>query len=794
MNLVKIFFYICFLITLAAETTVAGTIFLGLEDAKRPLGLSIDILEDPSGNLTFDNIISPKIASRFRPSQKEYNNFGFTQSVYWTRFTLKNTTNQWVNGILEIRPAYIQNGSLFESDGISQPSRYDFGASKPLRERKIKHIYFLNSINIPPGEQRIYHVRLQGQVQQFGFTYWSTERYIENEMTHQTVQRVHIGLLIVLIIYSLFFYFSDHSVVYLLYSLYGTSLILFGMSFQGLSIFIWPDSPLWANLSKRLFLGLWIIFGCLFTTYFLNTKETMPRIHRLFWMVIILTAACLPFALSLGQLGIVFFNMASLLMVISLLLSLFAAGKAYLKGHTLARLYFLARFFFATGAILRASEQYIDGILHNALFPQIIMIGSALEMILLALALADRLNLLKKEKETAQLELRENLESLVGQRTTELNQRTQQLVEANTTKDQFLTILAHDLRGPIGVLADYFTEHVKADTPLPKDHLTHIRSSTRSIYQLLEDLLTWSQSQKGELEVIPTHFSIRVPIDQSVELCQGQAKQKGIQILTNQVEPLCTFADQKMVTTVIRNLLENAIKFSHHGDPIEITTSKEDRHIIISIQDFGVGISEEKHEKLFKISQRITSLGTANEQGTGFGLKLCQEFILINGGEIEVESQVDQGSQFYFSLPAGNPDKIKPKQGKKFYEGVAKLNTLIVDDSPLNLSTSSDLLEEFEVPHHIAMDGEEALEQLENKGYQLIFMDIDLPGMSGVECARKIREYYDPAPKIIALSNYNKKDLRIQFGETQFDDYLEKPLNKQQLLPILDSVLKCLGS
>ena len=184
------------------------------------------------------------------------------------------------------------------------------------------------------------------------------------------------------------------------------------------------------------------------------------------------------------------------------------------------------------------------------------------------------------------------------------------------------------------------------------DLVKEMYSASDKTYKLLENLLQWSRSQIGSLQVSPENFVLSDLVIQIIDLLKANAGLKNIDLQSAVSTSINVFADKDMIEIVIRNLLANAIKFTPNDGTIKISAVRQDEKIDISVEDSGVGIEPEVINKLFNITENVSTEGTGGETGTGLGLILCNEFITKNGGEIRVESEVGKGSKFSFILPA----------------------------------------------------------------------------------------------------------------------------------------------
>jgi PAS domain S-box-containing protein len=229
------------------------------------------------------------------------------------------------------------------------------------------------------------------------------------------------------------------------------------------------------------------------------------------------------------------------------------------------------------------------------------------------------------------------------------------LKELIATKDKFFNIVAHDLKNPftslLGSSELLFENIMQLDTKSIRELALILNDSAKSGYAILQNLLDWSRSQTGLLKINIEQVNLRNLINENISTLQLQATNKEIEVLSDVNEDLFLYADKNMINTILRNLLGNALKFTHKSGKILIYKILTPDEVIVSVKDNGIGIPEDKIKSLFRIDVKNSMLGTENEQGTGLGLKLCKEFVMLLGGRIWVESEVDRGSEFKFAIP-----------------------------------------------------------------------------------------------------------------------------------------------
>ncbi len=257
----------------------------------------------------------------------------------------------------------------------------------------------------------------------------------------------------------------------------------------------------------------------------------------------------------------------------------------------------------------------------------------------------------------------------------EIQNQNQQLKKLNATKDKFFSIIAHDLKSPFNTMLGFSKLLIKKfdvhDRDSQKKFLDIIKKDIQHTYKLLENLLTWSRSQRGKIDFNPEKINLFLLSNETIELLYQSAENKSIKIINQTPKNLFIDADKDMLSTILRNLISNAIKFTKKNGAIEIGCdfidlinlesnnslelrmhkSVPSRSLQISVKDSGIGIEKQKQSELFKIAKNTSLKGTEGEIGTGLGLILCKEFVEAHGGKIWVESELGKGSKFIFTLP-----------------------------------------------------------------------------------------------------------------------------------------------
>jgi len=247
-----------------------------------------------------------------------------------------------------------------------------------------------------------------------------------------------------------------------------------------------------------------------------------------------------------------------------------------------------------------------------------------------------------------------------------INLQNEQLIENEiklnemiATKDKFFKIIAHDLRNHFNGLLGYSEllaqTHREMDVEARENMINDISEISKNTFSLLENLLVWSRSQTDNLPFSPKEYRLSRLVDATITAVQSLVKAKGLKLTSGVAKELKVYADKEMLNTVLRNLITNAIKFSNQGGEIHIDAEQANGHVKIYVRDQGIGMTREKLDILFDITQKTSTLGTDKEKGTGLGLALCKEFVEIHGGQIHVESEKGRGSVFTVVLTAEKP-------------------------------------------------------------------------------------------------------------------------------------------
>ena len=383
-----------------------------------------------------------------------------------------------------------------------------------------------------------------------------------------------------------------------------------------------------------------------------------------------------------------------------------------------------------------------------------------------------------------------------------------ELEDANNAKRNFLANMSHEIRTPInGILGMNEMTLLESKDEETLLRASNIDSSCKALLSLINDILDFSKIESGKLEIIPDKYKLFDLINDSVTVVATRAKNKNLKLIVNNNKDLPSelYGDEGRVRQCIVNLLTNAIKYTEKGSvklSFDYESLSDDEILLkVSVVDTGQGISPENLVELFGEFNRINEKKNRSIEGTGLGLSITKSLIEQMKGKINVESELDKGSNFYFSVPQKilSDEKIGDYNELKNSEKVTKVvetltytapsvRVLCVDDVFMNREVIKIMLERTEMKVDTAESGEEALDLLDKNVYDILFFDHMMPGMDGVELLHELKKHSEnPNSKIptIVLTANAIEGAKEEYIQEGFDSYLSKPVD----ISTLDNII-----
>jgi signal transduction histidine kinase/DNA-binding response OmpR family regulator/HPt (histidine-containing phosphotransfer) domain-containing protein len=370
---------------------------------------------------------------------------------------------------------------------------------------------------------------------------------------------------------------------------------------------------------------------------------------------------------------------------------------------------------------------------------------------------------------------------------------------ANQAKSEFLANMSHEIRTPMNAITGLARLALKTElTEKQQDYLTQIENSGQALLGIINDILDFSKIEAGMLDMESVDFHLEDVLNNISSLFGLRIEEKGLELLlaVDKEVPRYLVGDSLRLSQILINLTTNAIKFTAKGNiviKVEVVNSEPERVTLrFTVQDSGIGISSEAISKLFDAFTQADTSTTRQFGGTGLGLTICKRLTEMMGGKIWVESQHGKGSRFIYTATFGCQEN-SPKMIYQTPEELCCFKILIVDDNETSLEIMQDELSVFCFKEiSLARSGKAALEKLEAAHYDLVLLDWKMPGMDGLETAKRIREnaLMFQKPRVIMMTAFSREDIFKSADKHCIDAFLTKPVSQSTLF---DNVMTVFG-
>lgn len=623
----------------------------------------VRILETPNEELDPTAVTTGRYDDAFKERVGNRTSMGFSKSAWWVRFEVRNDTQQPIDWILSFPWVSTDEIDIYHvyDDRIHQT--FYLGDKRPRGGFAPYTLSAAAEISTPANTKSVIYFRMFNRLGDSIETYFnvsSPEGFARKEAIVFLVLTSILGGALILLGYNFILFVSVRRPVYLWYVAYLGSATSAFVVISGYFTMFYPThrSALSEDLLPIL-TSLTFIFIVQFSRRLLRTDRHSPAWDSFLRILIFVYASPIPLYYLVDP---AFAGAVAMLCGLSLSVLMVIGIQYWIKGHREARIFTIAwaLWLIFTGAMM---VRVLGWTPSNELTVRMAWIGIILEAMMFAFALGERIHVLRKAKEDAEERERESLrqsnfelERLVAERTKSLQSQHDELARLNRQKDKFFSIIAHDLINPFSLLigvSDYLRLTARN---MPRDKIVEyakdMNDAANNVFRLLENLLSWSRLQRGDIRPQRNLINVSAVLRETIVLLQPHANEKSLHIALDAPSELMVKLDSRMIETILRNLISNAVKFSNPGDTITVKCKRDRDGVAITVADHGIGMEQSDLTSMLELKGVTTRRGTAGEQGTGLGLQICKDMIELLDGTLSAESEIGVGTTFRVFLPS----------------------------------------------------------------------------------------------------------------------------------------------
>ncbi len=773
------------------------------------------------------DLTTQKISEKFAPSRKRILTLKFSPRPYWLRFRTVNQSDGPIDFLLELDKHLYEFMNIYtlNQDSILM-SRAALTSS--LAQRDIQYKNFVVKLSAAKGETT-YYIFVNSWNEQtrdsVPLRIWSHDNFIGHASDDGVYRGIFLGLFLFIFLYNIFIYFSVRDPAYIYLALVTLCQMILEMSVSGLGFrYLWPNHPLFVTQVLFQTTALVMGFYLLFYRSFIGIAAYTPRLDKALWYMSLFFFGCALsyFVLPPPMRGLVIAFLFTADHVYSLPV-LFPIVRAIKDRNPSGWFALIGILFYYIGLLkfgLTGSGIIPFGPLHY------LPVKGLSFLIIMTLGLSHKMNMMKQ----LLMDLNVSLERRVVERTGALKKANEKLKEMDQLKMRFFTNISHEFRTPLTLITAPIESLIGGEygqlSDSGMDLIATIKRNADRLLKLISDLLDFSKIEAGKMAVKKANCDIPELLTVWMASVDSSAATKGIKTVFNdRTDGLLAWIDADLMEKAVFNLLSNAIKFNRpQGENlIEVTLEADATAFRIIIKDSGIGIPDDQLQGIFDRFSQVDASSTRQYEGTGIGLSLTREIVMLHSGTIHVESEVNRGSTFTITLPlvfnkdneaasrhlsnTSCPSVAGDKLGLSAVDAAAMVDSKRIEtrdkDSDTNMPSILIVEDNDDMRDYLAAvlgrkyrtlvaeNGREALSMLTKEKVDLVLSDLMMPEMDGYELIQSIRsdDRLEALP-IILLTARSQVPERLEGFERGANDYIIKPFSAEEVLARIKSQVK----
>ena len=753
---------------------------------------NLQMYEDKSAHLSFSEIEN---IQTFTPHSNDIST-GYSDSTFWFKFTLENLSGKRTRHLVKLSESNMHKVNFYTVSNKGKKGYEEYGVSYYKKGVKNIHKNAKFTVDLDVNETKVVYISVFSRyANSFNISIFNERDLNAYELKYHNFYSAYFGALIALLLYNLVIFFFNKQRVYLYYVLYVGFFLLWHLLYNAFYPFNSYTSTE-AFYSSGAVIPLMLGFFLLFSRSLLETKKLLPKIDKA-----ILFFAYLSMTLALTS---QFFFQASF-MVLNATATFFIpfliyiGFRSYRLGNKTALFYIIAQMIFLSTSFI--FSLMTEGFLQYSLLARHgVVVGSMIEIILFALALAYKIKLLEQDRVKLINQAKEELEAKVQERTYELQHEKKRVEDALAFRSKFLSNMSHELRTPLNGVLGLTQAVLKTDlNEKQREMLNQVNISSDILLGIINDILDLSKIEAGKMHIEKAPLNIKVLMDTLVNLFALKVKEKNIvlEVEYKNMDNANYLGDALRISQIMNNLISNAIKFTEEGGVYIVITALRNGHVEFEVKDTGIGMKEEHLDVLFDEFTQAEMDTSRRFGGTGLGLSISKNLVALMKGKIWVKSSYKEGSIFSVELPLQKNSKVQEAHDAALDETILfalinrikDIKILVAEDNEVNQMVLKLLLADTPLNLDFAQNGELAIEMYENGDYDMILMDIQMPIMNGYDATKAIREKDTNIPIIALSANVVEEDIQKAYV-CGVNDYLHKPIDLVKLYEMLLKYLK----